>query len=129
MTYRRPCIVVAVLCCLLAALLASEAGQGWYLLTPPLKDNVSDAAWRRIKQELDKPNPSLDVLTMWWVDLKRPLNEWQKREAFDSARECEKARRSPEYTRKSELVSLVGAPGLAVYRNAVCVAADDPRLK
>ena len=108
---------------------AATAGQGWYLIYPPLKLNVSDAAWERINRELDKgPDGSAEVIATWWMDLKLPMNKWVKRTAYDPRRDCEEALRSARRTARGPEEEALGGFGRALFSRAICIAADDARL-
>jgi hypothetical protein len=101
------------------------AGSGWYLIYPPFKTNVSDAAEERILQELYKgPTGSSEIITLL-VDDKRPLNEWVKHKAYGSLQDCAEAlrpvRRMPKWPEREALRR-------ALLSRAICIAADDPRL-
>jgi hypothetical protein len=107
----------------------ATAGQGWYLIYPPLKLNVSNAAWERIKRELDKePNGSAEVIATWWLDVKLPLNRWVKSAAYDSRRDCEETLRSVRSAARGPEGEALGGLGRALFSRATCLASDDPRL-
>jgi hypothetical protein len=103
---------------------AALALVGWVLLLPPLVLPLSDS----------HPEP-LDV------DRKAPLSEWIQECSFERAEDCERARKAlPDEVMKQRSVIIPGKMGAAEIeqshanlvvgaRYALCVAADDPRLK
>ena len=115
----------------------ARAGAGWYLLTPPLRQGLSDEEilrqfpqWRSAtKRELHEIAPM--VMGEWDA----PLDRWIHEGSFDTAAECEAARlrlikvavaEEPELRRKYP----DGYPTLrsTLLRRSRCIASDDPRL-
>jgi len=119
--------------------LASEvaADSGWYLLKPPLRQDISDEqilkefpGWRTATEsELHEIAPS--VMGDW----NAPLSRWSHLGSFDTAEKCETVRmlfikdaeaREPENRRKYP----GGYPTLetTLLRNSRCIGSGDPRL-
>lgn len=115
----------------------ARAGAGWYLLTPPLRQGLSDEEilrqfpqWRSAtKRELHEIAPT--VMGEWDA----PLDRWTHEGSFDTAADCEATRlrlikmavaEEPELRRKYP----DGYPTLrsTLLRNSRCIASDDPRL-
>jgi len=109
----------------------ASAGQGWYLLTPTLKKNLSDAEVRLYEQLRDSESDPLKMplpsvggpRARDLFDLTSPLRIWLQFGAYDSARECES-------TRSAMLrPAAEGSLRQVLYGSGLCVASDDPRLK
>ena len=112
-------VALVVLALLLPA--SALAGQGWYLITPPISQVPTES-------------------TTGEVDNSAALSKWNQSGAFDTAQECERERTVMK-TKAIEdlklfqqrfgegvltkLQTLVGAAMLV----GRCIASDDPRLK
>ena len=100
---------------------ASLAGQGWYLITPPVSEYPTES-------------------TNGQVDGSAPLAKWGQSAAFDTAQECERERNAKTtkawdtlkglqtQERENILVKLQKLLNTSVLVGR-CIASDDPRLK
>ena len=113
------------------------AGQGWYLLIPPVREAPTDPVSQRqlLKAlELDKHELDNSKLTFQQRKLRRhyqllkafdthqPLSKWDHGGAFDSAMACEATRIHGMSHADSEPLRIQFGLGR-------CVASDDPRLR
>jgi hypothetical protein len=88
---------------------------GWYLMVPPLPDDSTKSL----------------------VDFGAPLSTWFLSQSFDTAKECENARKkryveASREERKIPLSELRTSPRLPILIQDMfnsCVASNDPRLK
>jgi hypothetical protein len=85
---------------------AALALVGWYLVLPPMN------SWKGLP----------------WIDRNAPLSKWQQRAAFNSAKDCEVARKKHEtdFALAVKSANHISSP---IDDGARCVASDDPRLK
>lgn len=101
------------------------AGQGWYLLRPPLAENFPKGC-------VEGTSPSLRYCSRNSVNLGAALAEWDQAGAFDTVAECERFNskaRSGELDRGSEPPNALFGAIYVVQRNeGRCVSSDDPRL-
>ncbi len=130
-----PILVVLIAFALMTPPVA--AGNGWYLLKPPLRQGVTDEEilrqfpqWKGLsKEKLHEIAP--EVMGDWDA----PLSEWVYIGSFDMAAECEKVKirlmkaalaREPELRLKYPN----GYPTMesTFLRESRCIASDDPRL-
>jgi hypothetical protein len=113
---QRLTLVTLVLLALLMA--PAHAGQGWYVLTPPLDSAQQD----------------------WKVRLWAPLSQWSQDGAFDSAHDCERERKTRKAMADEQILAsppqetMDVRTKLLLRSNAarllsLCIASDDPRLK
>ncbi len=91
------------------------AGQGWYLVTPPMVKSPSGGT------------PTFNM--------KAPLSRWDSQSAFDTARECEdfKAQAISLYKEQSINKPTAKERSESIFAHeatvrAICVASDDRRL-
>jgi hypothetical protein len=84
---------------------AALALLGWYLMTPPLRSPGGELA------------------------PEAPLSKWRSPHAYDSARECEKAKEA--YVKSAKRGETQGAD--QAFSGAIllsqCISSDDPRLQ
>jgi hypothetical protein len=78
---------------------AALALVGWYLMVPPPKSDGADLQW--------------------------PLSEWASLQGFDTATECERAKKELQLKHPTSS----STHKVSVYEMASCVATDDRRLK
>jgi hypothetical protein len=113
---------LAVLGLLTLLILPSDAmaGQGWYLIDPPI---------RRLPTATEAGELNADA----------PLSRWMQHGAFDAAQECERERKANEtaawaFLKDSKSQGNTYLDGFQVLHHAaalaaLCVATDDPRLR
>jgi hypothetical protein len=101
----------------------TNAGQGWYLMLPPISGCC------------DALNPNDKGQDEWKVMSDAPLSDWVVSDSFDTARECRRSRdeqlntqskiMAEVKTRKPKFLQAVFGQTMS----AQCVATDDPRMK
>ena len=122
-------LVVSIV--LLLALPRAWAGQGWYLLQP-------------------LPRGSSAGRLQYEPDLTAPLRSWTQYRSYDTAKECEAEKKTntnsqrevlskhqaelkqvtnPEDPYWKEQTVLMSFGIWNTWRNSLCIASDDPRLK
>ena len=110
---------------------AASAGPGWYLLEPPLY--MVDDKGNRVDETWTVPPK---------IGFSAPLGEWEHRQSFDTAADCEAARRRGAEEAKRVLndsvpggwramsVEIRAKRTLSAQAHAArCIAANDPRLR
>ena len=87
------------------------AGQGWYMMKPPII--------------LNSENPDDSK-----IDESAPFSKWDQIQAFDTAKDCEKtmvklikSQKNKKARSKSDLIKELSET------ESRCIATDDPRLK
>jgi hypothetical protein len=107
----------------------TRAGQGWYLLTPPL-----------MKREVRcfESNEDAQSCGLRMTDIDAPITEWDHSGAFDSAKECEDRHtymiRDAKTRREDLVASSTRKQQVDAYYyeittlQARCITTDDPRL-
>lgn len=94
------------------------AGQGWYLMIPPIKSAFPMSDIEKYKETL-YPDPD------------QPISKWQTFRVFDTAKECDSEMQRiyaqgwalKDSKKQKDIEKFIS------WTSVVCVASDDPRLK
>jgi hypothetical protein len=108
-----------------------EAGQGWYLLTPPVTNWLERYAREAVKPENKRRTPDAIMMETLKDERQRPFREGIHVGSFDSAKACQQE--ADDGLKKTQDTKRSPVPGDVLlrvqYTLARCIASDDPRLK